>query len=140
MKTFKEHISESSLGKKRTTRTFTAGVNTGNKESEAFHMFHDIMGSSDDERLISAARSHGNPPKKKSKTSTEIFNRGDAGVRRAMIRASNNPGKINLHARNIISMQYGSDKVPNYAKKLNLVKRAIEKIKPGDRSFDLPMI
>ena len=98
------------------------------------------MGSSEHERLISAARSHGKPPKQRSKTSTEILNRGDVGVRKQMIRASQNPEKIDLFARNIISMQYGPDKVPNYAKKLNLVKKAIEAMKPGDRSFDLPMI
>lgn len=140
MKSFKEYISESSLGMKKTTRTFTAGVKKADQESRAFHNFHDIMGSSEDERLISAARSHGKPPKQRSKTSTEILNRGDVGVRKQMIRASQNPEKIDLFARNIISMQYGPDKVPNYAKKLNLVKKAIEAMKPGDRSFDLPMI
>jgi len=136
MKTFKNLVE----GLKKTKRIYQKATKVADRESESFHTFHDIMGSSDEDKLISAAQAHGNSPKRTSPSSQELFTKADTNVKKMMMRAVRNPEKGDLIARNIISAMYGKNNVPRYPNKLAKVKAAISGIKPGDRNIQVPSI
>ena len=127
MITFKQYIHE---GLKKAERLYNAGLKQSNKEHEAKRTFHDIMGSSPEERIISDLNDRPDP-------STELFNRGDKEVLKMMARAARKSenADITSQVKNIhTALRTGaSNPTSNMASKMKKIRSSIDLIRAGDR-------
>lgn len=127
MKTFKQYISE---GLKRTIRQYNAGIKKSRIEQAGKKAFHDIMGSSIQDRLLSDVFGREDP-------STTLFNRADAGVMKMMSRAAAKPEGTDITplVKNIhTALRTGAvNPSQNMGTKMKKIRTSIDLMRAGDR-------
>ena len=127
MITFKEYIQE---GLKRAIRLYSAGIKKSGQEHEAKNAFHNIMGSTPDEKLKSELLGREEP-------STKLFNKADTVVLKMMSRAASKPEGTDITplVKNIhTALRTGTENpASNMASKMKKIRSSIDLMRAGDR-------
>lgn len=129
MKSFKQYIDEGSKGLKRTIRLYKAGIKKLSQEDLANKTFHNIMGSTPEERLRSDLAG-------REEESTKLFNKADTGVLRMMARAAAKPEgeDITPMVKNVYgALTTGSNFPKTMGSKMKKVRTSIDLMRAGDR-------
>ena len=124
MITFKEYILE---GSRRGIRLYNAGLKQSRIEQDAKNTFHDIMGSSPEQRIMSDLNDR--PGKSK-----EYFEKGDKEVLKMMARSARKPKDDMRGTYSILDTLEGGSRNPaTLIPSLKKIRSRIDLIKAGDR-------